>query len=403
MLDEADVLDMRLRWSPVLQEQLQQIAAQPGHSHGAGRADTALDDYMHGRIDGPWMHDCRAHLRRALAREVAAEGDIASAISLLSSPDLSHDQQTEELEALFGEGLSGEDKSRLRQALAALHFASGGLYEARSTLQKDIDDPDTPDERRGVARVKLAHLASFSEPQSTIEQLISEDLRQAYGEVERFAWHVFSQERFEEDLARRAARDLSLLLAREGRSGQALELCAEFRAQGSDELAGFAAEVEAEVLEELGRPDQAAESGDYPAEVSERIFDRLSGEFKAAGQAHQARVMRKAGHRAAQKIMEESDSSDFHKARSHYLERLMADNDFHAAYEEACREDERDGYSPLVRKLTVALRAMRYQPEAWREELDRLSGDPGFAGLRDSFATSDLYERTIKMLWASPA
>ena len=189
-LEDIEFAEMRIRWAPLLEQQLSELleqAALPGE-YGKLAEETAsqlVDLYRSGGEPEWWMHDFRGQLRLQLGELLSGQEKVLGAIKMISSPDLDLESQEkalkkfqEESSLIPGLPTLPVDRSRCRNALVALYYRQHRLEEAAEVLQQEIEDPEVRSSQKDLALTKLEILKETPEPIGWEEETIPPDLRE---------------------------------------------------------------------------------------------------------------------------------------------------------------------------------------------------------------------------------
>lgn len=395
---DSSLADSRLRWRPVLRDQLRQLIEQASLSN-ASLTDAAFDKIMKRftRRHAPHWHisDFRRLMRLELIKLMIKDDAVPGAITMAFSTDLSTDDQQEMIKQITEAAIWPQDISRCRHAQAALDYRTGNLEGARAKLQEDQADKRVHHRRRSFAETKLQALEGLEAPHSWEESMIPDDMRDAEPE----AWQALHEMHKGQSESRAAGSKLSHLLAASGRAEEALKLCDRMlEQQWNDSKVEWVHLTRAVILNSLGRQDEMTQSAEAPNHIKEKALDKLADQLMAAGDKAESYSMRIMANQAARARMEKSSQALFTSAKRHYLERLIQYNYFDEAWQAANQEDANDNLLVIERQLLVLVSACRYSPPRWLPELRRLSQDSKFKAMVDPSPPNDLKQQALALL-----
>ena len=385
-LEDIEFAEMRIRWAPLLEQQLSELleqAALPGE-YGKLAEETAsqlVDLYRSGGQPQWWMHDFRGQLRLQLGELLSGQEKVLGAIKMISSPDLDLESQEkalkkfqEESSLIPGLPTLPVDRSRCRNALVALYYRQHRFEEAAEVLQQEIEDPEARSSQKDLALTKLEILKETPEPIGWEEETIPPDLREVRPEF----FQGLITEGAGDGAGRIGAAYLAAELARRGYDEEALRVCDQMDQNQWEEKDAVhdASQVRGSVLDILGRSDQFTEGGDYAHRQRFQRLDSMADRLEKAGRKEESLSMRTKANQASWKVVQASDSvyyggREYALEKKRHLDRFIKQKNFQEGLELASAEDPRDRISAAERRIVVLTAAAEFSPQQWLSELKK--------------------------------
>lgn len=289
---EVSLLSLRERFSACLASRLEGLLRRVllvDEPAGRRLLEDTLQAYRLGDGgDGKWMQDFVADFRLGLASVLVSDDDLAGAVGLLDDDSVAVERAVSALEALLDAGVSPEDRSRVRHALAAVCFRDHQGEQACVWLEEDLGDLEVSEPRRLLASRKLEALRDAERPEGWQQRLVPPDVREAlFLNGARFA--ALQRVGVAGNDGQVAVEEIVPALSSAGYHGEALQLADRaFKVWRSDGRRGVdAVRIYADAFCAAGRFDQAAQFTSAAVEVfpehTDVLMQQLESVYDRAG------------------------------------------------------------------------------------------------------------------------